>query len=138
VVHHGYERTTVGVDVVVESGADARIDAALQAHAFERRSPRRLEHVPTGVRVDLLVAGTPLPREGRGVYPSPAELGASPRDPHVVDLRGLAELKLRAGRHRDIADVVELLKRLDDARYTELEASFEPELRQDLAGLRQD
>jgi len=138
VVHHGYPRTTEDVDVLVEQRAEARLDAALASHGFERASERRLTHVPTGVRVDVLVAGTPLPREGRGVYPSPRDLGASPRDARVVDLGGLLELKLRAGRHRDIADVVELLKRLDEARYTELEAHFAPSLRPQLAELRRD
>jgi hypothetical protein len=138
VVHHGYPRTTEDVDVLVEKDADARLDAALASHGFERVSERRLTHVPTGVRVDVLVAGTPLPRDGRGVYPSPRELGASPHDARVVDLGGLLELKLRAGRHRDIADVVELLKRVEEARYIELEARFAPALRPQLAELRRD
>ena len=97
-----------------------------------------MRHAATGVRVDLLVGGAPLPRPGAGVYPSPADLASSPRDPRFVGLAGLVELKLRARRHRDLADIVELLKRLDEARYTELEARAEPSLRAMLAGLRRD
>jgi hypothetical protein len=97
-----------------------------------------LRHRATGVRVDLLVAGDPLPRAGRGTYPSPLEVGASPRDRQVVDLGGLIELKLRAGRHRDRADVVELLKRVNDARCLEIEAAAERTLRPELAALRRD
>jgi hypothetical protein len=137
VIHHGYARTTEDLDVLVASGSAPRIDAKLAAHGFARASPSRLRHLSTGVRVDVLVAGEPLPR-GTGVYPPPDTLGASQRDPHVVDLRGLVELKLVAGRHRDVADVVELLKGLDEVRYTEVESAVSPGLRPELARLRRD
>jgi hypothetical protein len=137
VIHHGYARTTEDLDVLVAAGSAAHIDAKLAGHGFERTSVNRLRHVSTGVRVDVLVSGDPLPR-GAGVYPSPDSVGASPRDPQVADLRGLVELKLVAGRHRDIADVVELLKRLDEIRYTELESAVAPAWRPELAGLRRD
>jgi hypothetical protein len=55
-----------------------------------------------------------------------------------VDLGGLLELKLLARRHRDLADVVELLKRLDEARYDAIEAAVERSLRPELARLRRD
>jgi hypothetical protein len=138
VVHHGYARTTEDVDVLVESDALARLPGALESHGFERVSASRLRHVASGVRVDLLIAGTPMPRTGSGKYPSPDALLASARDPSVVGLAGLLELKLRAHRHRDIADVVELLKRLDEAHFTEAEAHVARELRPELASLRQD
>ncbi len=137
VVHHGYLRTTEDVDVLVAADAGPRIDAQLVKHGFERTSASRLRHIASGVRVDVLVAGETLPR-GVGVYPSPETLGASARDPQVVDLRGLVELKLVARRHRDLADVVELLKRLDEARYTEMEAAVERSQRPELARLRRD
>ena len=138
VVHHGYARTTEDVDVVIEADGWTRLEPELASHGFERSSAGRLRHMATGVPVDVLVAGTPLPRAGAGVYPSPTALGASPRDPHVVDLAGLVELKLRARRHRDMADVVELVKRIDEARYIELESSVEKSLRPELAALRRD
>jgi hypothetical protein len=138
VVHHGYPRTTEDVDVLVESGTSERLEAALATHGFERVSAARLRHVATGVRVDLLVAGCPLPRVGSGSYPAPQDLAGSARDPDVVALPGLLGLKLRAGRHRDLADVVELLKRLDEAHYLEAEALVDGALRADLATLRRD
>ena len=138
VVHHGYARTTEDVDVLVEHGAPARLATHLASHGFERVSEGRLLHVASGVRVDLLVAGTSMPRTGSGVYPEPDSLAGSPRDPTVVSLAGLLELKLRAGRHRDRADVVELLKRLGEADYIEAEASVPAALRGPLAGLRRD
>ena len=136
-MHHGYARTTEDLDVLVAADATPRIDAQLARHGFERTSANRLEHTASGVRVDVLVAGTPLPR-GAGLYPSPTELGASPRDPHFIDLRGLIGLKLVAHRHRDVADIVELLKRLDEVRYTELEATLDRSLRPELTRLRRD
>lgn len=138
VVHHGYARTTEDLDVLVEANASPRLDAALSSHGFERASAARLRHVATGVRVDVLVEGAPLARDPSRAYPAPAALGSSPRDPQIVSLRGLIELKLRAGRHRDLADVVELLKRLDEPRYTEVEATLDPALRPELARLRRD
>jgi len=138
VVHHGYARTTEDVDVLVAGDALGRIDGALAAHGFERVSASRLRHVSSGVRVDLLVAGTLLPRHGAGVYPDPGDVGASPRDPQVADLPSLLELKLRAHRHQDIADVVELVKRLDEAHYVEVESRVGRAWRAELATLRQE
>jgi hypothetical protein len=138
VVHHGYSRTTEDIDVLVEARAPTHLEPWLATSGFDRLSDARLRHAATGVRVDLLMAGSPLPREGAGTYPSPEVLGASPRDSDVVDLAGLLELKLRARRHRDVADIVELLKRLDDAHYLEIEASVDRDLRPELAALRVD
>jgi hypothetical protein len=72
------------------------------------------------------------------MYPSPESLAASDRDADVVALPGLLELKLRSARHRDEADVVELLKRLDESQYTEVEAAVGREFRPHLAALRRD
>jgi hypothetical protein len=138
VVHHGYARTTEDIDVLVEGGAPARLGEWLARRGFERVSDSRLRHVATGVRVDLLLAGSPMPRAGSGVYPSPESLAGSERDADVVALPGLLGLKLRSRRHRDVADVVELLKRLNEARYIETEAAMSAELRPQLATLRRD
>jgi hypothetical protein len=138
VVHHGYARTTEDIDVLVEAGAVARLEPQLMGFGFERVSPARLRHVGTGVPVDLLVAHSPMPRAGSGAYPSPEELVPSERDAAVVGLPGLIELKLRSARHRDEADVVELLKRVDEARYVEIEAAVAPGLLPALALLRRD
>jgi hypothetical protein len=72
------------------------------------------------------------------MYPAPGQTGASPRDAQMIDLAGLVDLKLRAHRHRDVADVVELLKRIDEAAYIALEAAMVPPLRPELAELRRD
>jgi hypothetical protein len=124
--------------VLVETGAMARLKPILLSHGFAAVSETRLRHLASGVRVDLLVAGSPMPRAGSGDYPSPNALAGSARDGPVVALCGLLELKLRSRRHRDAADVVELLKRVDAAGYIELEASVDRALRPELATLRRD
>lgn len=138
VVHHGYARTTEDIDVLVDADAPMRLQPSLASHGFERISDSRLRHLATGVRVDLLIAGLPLPRAEGGTYPSPESLAGSTGDSSVVALNGLFDLKLRSRRHRDLADVVELLKRLDNARYIEIEASVTHDLRPLLASLRRD
>lgn len=138
VVHHGYVRSTDDLDVLIESGGVERLSAHLAAHGFRRTGDRRITHDATGVRVDLLVEGEKLPRPGAGSYPSPAALESSPRDSAIVSLPALVTLKLRAGRHQDGADVVALLKPLDDAEYLEVESRVPAELRSALLALRRD
>jgi hypothetical protein len=138
VVHHGYRRTTEDIDALVEASALEKLVPALAAAGFERVGESRLRHLATGVRIDLLVAGSLMPRVGAGTYPSPDDVPPSARDTSVVDLPTLVELKLRSRRHRDIADIVELLKRLDDAHYIEVEAKVAATLRPSLADLRRD
>ena len=136
--HHGFERATEDLDVIVEASAVARMQATLQAHGFERESSSRLRHVETGVRVDVLVSGVPLARRPEHTFPRPQDIEPSPRDGEVAGLGPLLRLKLLAGRHRDVADVVELLKMLEDAEYIHIEAAIDPELRSTLAQLRDE
>jgi hypothetical protein len=129
VIHHGYVRATEDLDL---------LEPHLAAHGFERAKENRLRHVPSGVDVDLLFGGERRPRPGSPPYPRPSEVARSDRESDVVALPALVELKLVARRHQDLADVVELLKRLDEEAYLALEASVPPELRADLLRLRRD
>ena len=139
VVHHGYVRTTRDLDLLLEPAANQLLsDALLAEHGFERLSPRKLRHRGSGVDVDLLLAGEPMPRWGAPRYPSPADLPGSRRDPDFVALPGLVELKLHAARHQDLADVVALLKKVDDFEYLQLEAGLPAGLRIRLGELRRD
>lgn len=138
VVHHGYARMTDDIDVIVDGASHGALDAHLAAHGFVRQSRARLLHVPTGVRVDLLIGGDLGPRPGDPPYPAPQAIVASPRDPSVAGLAGLLGLKLRAKRHQDLADIVALLKGVDDSAYVTLEADIAAELRPALADLRRD
>jgi hypothetical protein len=139
VIHHGYARTTEDIDLLIEAGSQERLDSRLAPCGFVRESPDRLRHRATGVAVHLLIAGEPMPRPGSPPYSSPDSLPSSPEDATVVSLDALVRLKLLAGRHQDRADVVALLKSLDERAYLDLEAALEPvELRQRLSELRRD
>ncbi len=139
VVHHGYQRLTVDLDVLIAEDGHESLDAHLQAFDFIRTSRRRLKHEPTGVQVDLLTAGDSLigPRTAPPL-PSPDTVGRSEQDPDIISLHALLELKLDAGRRQDITDVVELLKRVEDRDYLFIEAEVRRERRSELAALRQE
>ena len=139
VIHHGYVRTTRDLDVLLERRDAASLgEEILSRHGFVRIAVNRLRHVASGANVDLLLAGDPRPRQGAPPYPSPAALGRSAREADVVDLGSLLDLKLTAARHQDLADVVALLKPLDEVSYLTLEASLRQELRSELLRLRRD
>jgi hypothetical protein len=138
VVHHGHARLTDDVDVLLAKVDQHRLDPLLAAHGFARESPARLRHVASGVTVDFLPAGDPMPRPGDPPYPSVVDVGTSEDDTRVASLRGLIELKLRARRHQDHADIVALLKPLDEARYLVLESSVDVTLRRALSELWRD
>jgi hypothetical protein len=138
VAHHGYVRTTDDVDVLVSAAEVDRLDAQLAAHGFVRERRSRLRHTQTGTRVDLLLGGEPMPQPGRPDYPLPQAVAGSPDDPEVLSLEALVTLKLYARRHQDVADVVALLKDLDEAGYLALESAVPAELRTDLRRLRDD
>ncbi len=138
VVHHGYVRATRDLDLLLARADVERLEPLLARHGFERAAANRLRHLASGVDVDLLFAGEPRPRPGVPPYPSPLDLGRSAREPDVVDLPGLLELKLIAARHQDLADVVALVKRLDEAGYLEVESRLRLELRAQLLHLRRD
>ncbi len=139
VVHHGYLRTTEDIDLLVGRDALARLGPLLAAHGFERiGDSSRLRHVGTGVRIDLLVEGHTIAKPGAEPFPAPENTPASERDADVASLAALVTLKLQAKRHQDLADVVALLKPLDDAGYIALEASIPAKARPELARLRDD
>jgi hypothetical protein len=137
VIHHGYVRTTKDIDVLLDRDDATRILPLLDGADFEPSGQRRWRHRTTGVDVDLLFAGEPMPRE-QARYPHPADVGRSRRESDIVDLATLMNLKLQAGRHRDTADVVELLQDLDEGTYLGIEATLPPHLRPRLFQLRLD
>ena len=137
VVHHGYVRTTVDIDFLVTPKALVLLSGLAPSHHFAVEGRTRLRHEPSGVRVDLLVAGDTMPRGGH-VYPSPDSLEASASDTSVVGLSSLLDLKLCAHRHQDVADVVALLKLVSDPAYLEVESRVPAARRAELANLRRD
>jgi hypothetical protein len=116
---HGFlGRVTQDIDIVLPADA---IDEFLRTAAVSGfdvlpRQPGRwpkLMHRDTGVQVDILPEGerpgtpaSPAPT----TLPHPISLGGGNDRLRYVSLPGLIELKLAAGRARDEADVVELLR----------------------------
>ena len=116
---HGFlGRVTQDIDIVLPAG---RIDDFLQAAAvsgFELlptvsgRWPK-VRHKDTDIQVDILPEGGrpgTASRPAPTTIPSPVSMGVQPGPLHYVPLAFLVELKLAAGRARDEADVVELLR----------------------------
>ncbi len=119
-VAHGYDRTTIGVDVLVTAEGVERTRQALVGFgygpAFEG-SRRQLRDTETGVRVEFLVTGE-FPGDGRakaGSFPEPATCVVESGGIRYLDLTTLLTLKLASGmtnpgRLKDLADVQELIR----------------------------
>lgn len=116
---HGYAaRVTQDLDIVLPRD---RIDEFVRVAgvsgfdvltAIPGRWPK-VEHRQTQITVDILPEGErpgTATRPAPTVIPSPTELGGAAGALRYVDLARLIELKLAAGRPRDLADVVELIR----------------------------
>ena len=122
-VVHGYDRTTVDVDVLVTPEGLETIHKILVGlgyrPAFEgsRRQLRDAEH---GVRVEFLVSGE-FPGDGRPkpvAFPDPAACSIEVGGIRYLNLNALLELKLASGltnpgRLKDLADVQEMIRARD-------------------------
>jgi len=116
---HGYEgRLTQDVDIVLAGDAVADFLRAASVAGFELlpQKPGRwpkLLHKETNIKVDILPEGM---RPGTVSKPAPttirhpAQMGATGSALRYITLPALLELKIAAGRDRDQADVVALLR----------------------------
>src|SRR5712692_5208718 len=121
--HHGFaERLTQDIDIALPA---AQIEAFLQVarvSGFEilpRQEGRwpKLVHKETGVRVDILPEGGrpgTASRPAPTTIPAPAAMGASGPCLRYMKLASLFELKIAAGREKDRADVVVLIRTNQD------------------------
>jgi hypothetical protein len=116
---HGYAaRVTQDVDVVLPADGVAEFLRVASSSGFDvpnavpGRWPK-VVHRETQITVDILPEGerpgTPS-RPAPTTIPAPAAMGGVPSSLSYIDLPHLIELKLAAGRARDHADVVELLR----------------------------
>lgn len=121
---HGYlGRVTQDIDIVLPKN---RVDDFLQTAAVSGfdvlNTPSgnwpKLVHRETGIEVDILPEGG---RPGTAKHPAPTTIshpramGATPGKLSYISLPALVELKLAAGRLRDEADVVELIRENQDS-----------------------
>ncbi len=99
---HGYPRTTDDVDFLVG-------DEAFVMHEGGIVTLKLPLIAVGGVRIDFVSIEE---SKGEGVYLRPAvDRPPTSEDMPIVPLNALVFMKLKAGRQKDIADVVELLKR---------------------------
>jgi hypothetical protein len=130
---HQYERMTKDVDVLVTPKAFEQFKKlfvpkfylpvpGLLRRFIDRKNQRGVDILLTG-----LYPGSGKP--GPIAFPDPKDVGHEFQSIRYINLENLIELKLSARRHRDFADVVELI------RYNHLDESFikrlHPVVRQD-------
>lgn len=116
---HGYAgRVTEDVDIVIAQKDIDRLQELATDFGFDFFAPPdgrwpKMIHRQTGIDVDILpengVPGTPS-RPALEPIGNPVRYQAVKGSLVFVSLNGLIELKLGAGRARDIADLVELIK----------------------------
>lgn len=116
--HGFFGRMTQDIDIVLPANVVDEFLRAASVSGFEilpqppGRWPKLL-HKDTDVKVDILPEGA---RPGTSSHPAPTTiphpgiLGAHAGSLRYIHLPGLVELKLGAGRGRDEADVIELLR----------------------------
>lgn len=133
-VAHGYDRTTLDVDVLVPADALSRVHAELDGLGYLPPfvGSKALRDTETGVRIDFLVAGE-FPGDGKPkpvAFPDPSTASVVIDGIRFLSLEKLIELKLasgmtNAGRIKDLADVQELIRVLRlDAGFSDRLAAY--------------
>lgn len=145
-VAHGYDRTTVDVDVLVSADLLPRVHAELEGRGYLPPFPgsKDLCDTETGVRIEFLLAGQ-FPGDGKPkpiAFPDPVAASVTIDGIRFLALESLIELKLasgmtHAGRVKDLADVQELIRvlRLDAAFGARLHAYVRPKYAELLGAL---
>ena len=145
-VAHGYDRTTVDVDVLLSPEFLQRVHDELEGRGYLAPfvGSKDLRDTVTGVRIDFLLAGQ-FPGDGLPkpiVFPDPATSAVTLDGIRFLALERLIELKLASGmthpgRIKDLADVQELIRvlRLDAAFGTRLHPFVQSKYGELLAGV---
>jgi hypothetical protein len=120
-VGHGYERTTVDVDVLVTPEGLATVHLKLEGLGYVPpfAGSKNFRDVETGVRIEFLVSGQ-YPGDGKPkpiAFPDPSGVAEEIEGVRYIGLVSLVELKLASGmtgkgRRKDLADVQELIRAL--------------------------
>lgn len=136
-VAHGYDRTTVDVDVLVTPQGLRELHQHLDGRGYlpPFEGSRHLRDTETSVRIEFLVSGE-FPGDGKPkpiCFPDPVHCSVEIDGLRYAELKCLIELKLASGmtnpgRLRDLADVQELIR----ARglKAELSAQLDPYVRE--------
>ena len=120
-VAHGYDRTTVDVDILVTPQGLEAIHKSLDGLGYVPpfAGSKNLRDTQTGVRIEFIVTGQ-YPGDGKPkpiAFPDPSTVATEIDGIRYVNLPTLIELKLASGmtnpgRLRDLADVQELIRTL--------------------------
>lgn len=120
-VAHGYDRTTVDVDILVTRDDHARLRQCLEGLGYVPpfSGSKNFRDVETGVRIEFLIAGE-FPGDGKPkpvAFPDPRGASIVIDGISYLRLDRLIELKLASGltnpnRLKDLADVQELIRAL--------------------------
>ena len=118
-VAHGYDRTTVDVDVLVTAEGLSKTHEALEGLGYVPpfAGSKHLRDTQTSVRIEFLVAGQ-YPGDGKPkpvAFPDPRDAAVEIRGIRYLKLPKLIELKLASGmtnvgRLKDLSDVQELIR----------------------------
>lgn len=112
VSHHGYARFTADVDILLSRDEAAILYRRLKSEPGWKRYAEGFKNTFFDVGLDVCVEGDRTSPRSEEVFPSPREVRTvAVRPIPVIDLAGLIALKVKSGRARDDADVVELFKR---------------------------
>ena len=114
-IHHGYERLTRDIDVVV---AQKHLDTILRV--APKYGIKVIWHDPQGwhklsfegVRIEIVPEGGKAKKDAPTTIPGPKQLGVAAGSDYA-NLEGWVETKLSSGRGLDRADVIQVLKRID-------------------------
>ncbi|MGD0089195.1 MAG: nucleotidyltransferase family protein [Planctomycetota bacterium] len=121
-VAHGYDRTTVDVDLLVTrqglEAAHKQLEGLGYVPLFS--GSKNLRDTETGVRVEFLITGG-YPGDGKPkpvAFPDPAQASMRINDMSCLRLEKLIELKLASGmtnvlRLKDLGDVIALIQQLN-------------------------
>jgi hypothetical protein len=142
-VAHGYDRTTVDVDILLTAEGHAKARAQLDGLGYVPlfQNSKNLRDTQTGVRIEFLIAGQ-FPGDGKPkpiAFPDPASVAINIDGINYLGLEKLIELKLASGmtnpgRLKDLADVQELIRALKlNAEFGE---QLDPYVRPKFAELR--
>lgn len=119
---HGLRRFTEDVDILVTKDDLKTIHEKLEGLGYVPPFPnsKNLREAQSGVRIEFLATGD-FPGDGKPKpvsFPDPQSIGFESDGIHYINLPNLIELKLasgmtNAGRLKDLADVLELIKILN-------------------------
>ncbi len=142
-VAHGYNRTTVDVDLLVTPEGHVKVRSQLDGLGYVPAftSSKNLRDTQTGVRIEFLLTGQ-FPGDGKPkpvAFPDPDSAAVVIDGVRYLKLEKLIELKLASGmtnpgRLKDLADVQELIRilKLDQ----DFESKLDPYVRGKFAEIR--